>query len=297
MSFKREINKVRLKMRGLFAGYRKLPDFLIIGTQKGGTSSLTFYLAQHPELFFPMIKEVHFFDLNYSKGLKWYRSFFPFSSKKLAGEATPYYLFHPHVPKRIKKDLPNVKFIVLLREPVSRAYSQYKKERSEHNDNIESFEQAFFSEKERTEKEIERLIRDETYYSYAHQRYTYFKRGLYYEQIECWLKYFNRDQFLFLKSEDLFAKPRNELSKAYAFLNIKEMHPKNLSIRNQGVKEIDEKMIPAYYDYFKNDLDKLKKLLGENFSWQNKIKLSWISIINCALLKESMLQDFSLLNL
>src|SRR5207248_7427804 len=115
---------------------RLLPDFLIIGTQRGGTTSLYRYLKAHPCIGATSNKDLHFFDRRFHKGLSWYRSHFPTKLEKayaeqlrrltlVTGEASPSYLFHPHAPKRVAQVLPHVKLIVLLRNPVSRAYSQY----------------------------------------------------------------------------------------------------------------------------------------------------------------------------
>lgn len=270
MSLKKVIKKGMFKIRSFNSSRRKLPEFIILGTQKGGTTSLSFYLAQHPEIFFPMAKEVHFFDLHYKNGLDWYRTYFPLkSSRKISGEATPYYMFHPHVPIRIKKDVPNAKFIVLLRDPVSRAYSHFVKETTEGHDDIKSFDEAFYAEKERISNETKRLMNDVNYYSLAHQRYTYFSRGLYYKQIKYWFDFFDKHQFLFLKSEDLFTDPKSELKKVYDFLGVSEVYPKNLAVRNRGNKSENENTKnPLFYEYFEEDLKQLQSLLGEKFRWE-----------------------------
>src|SRR5947208_4822180 len=121
---------------GVTAPIRLLPDFLVIGAQRGGTTSLYHYLQAHPCIKLANTKDTHFFDKKYNKGLTWYRGHFPIWLEKayaqqvrrqtfVMGEASPSYLFHPHVPKRVKQALPHVKLIVLLRNPVDRAYSQY----------------------------------------------------------------------------------------------------------------------------------------------------------------------------
>src|SRR5690242_8679107 len=102
------------------------PHFLIIGAQRCGTTSLFEYLANHPEIVPPSVKKIHFFDSEYEKGEAWYRARFPvLENGFITGEATPYYLFHPRVPKRVRNWNPNVKLIVLLRNPVDRAYSHF----------------------------------------------------------------------------------------------------------------------------------------------------------------------------
>ncbi len=107
----------------LMISHMTKPDFLIIGTQRGGTTSLFSLLSAHPGIFMPEEKEVHYFDLNYEKGIDWYTAKFPAhprETKVISGEASPYYLYHPHVPARVAKDLPEVKLIALLRDPVNR---------------------------------------------------------------------------------------------------------------------------------------------------------------------------------
>ena len=157
--------------RGITAPLRLLPDFLIIGTQRGGTTSLYHYLQAHPCLQATTTKEVHFFDRKYHKGLMWYRGHFPTVWEKacaqqvqkqafVTGEASPSYLFHPHVYKRVAQALPQVKLIVLLRNPVDRAYSQYYHS-IELGHESRSFEEAIRDEQERTAQEREKILKDE----------------------------------------------------------------------------------------------------------------------------------------
>ncbi|MCI5147305.1 MAG: sulfotransferase, partial [Candidatus Electrothrix sp. AR3] len=111
----------------LTARLRPLPNFLVIGAQKSGTTSLFHYICQHPQVFENKSKEIHFFDHNYHCGANWYRSHFPLAGKlmrnRCLGEATPYYLCHPHAPSHIFDLLPRVKIIAILRDPVERAIS------------------------------------------------------------------------------------------------------------------------------------------------------------------------------
>ena len=100
----------------------RLPDFLGIGTQKGGTTYLHALLQHHPQIFLATPKEQHFFSLHWQRGEQWYADqFAQAESHQCCGEVTPYYLFHPEVPQRIKSQLPAAKLIVLLRDPVERA--------------------------------------------------------------------------------------------------------------------------------------------------------------------------------
>jgi len=116
-------------IRTLSANYRSLPDFLIIGAQKAGTTSLLSYLGQHPNVTPGFNKEPRYFTSFFAQPLSVYRSNFPLQHavlpERMTGEATPYYLFHPDVPERVQAVLPDVKIIVLLRNPVDRCISHY----------------------------------------------------------------------------------------------------------------------------------------------------------------------------
>jgi len=248
------------------------PTFLIIGAQKCGTTSLFYYLSQHPQLNLPALKEIHFFDLEYERGIDWYYRSFPknpFLHNKLTGEASPYYLFHPLVPERVFKHLPKIKIIVLLRNPVDRAYSQYNHQRKLGNEPIQSFEEAIINEELRISEEEEKLKLGILKESHAFRRYSYIKRGLYSVQIERWLQYFTMSQMLFIKSEDFFECPNSVLNEVYDFLKIRRILPQSLTPQNTNdYPEIDFNTRENLRSYFEVDSKKLKALLGEKFSWE-----------------------------
>jgi hypothetical protein len=264
--------EVTILFRRLGSRWRKLPDFIIIGVQKAGTSSLFHYLSQHPELSLSIEKEVHFFDNNFRKGLSWYKSFFPFrSDKSKTGEASPYYVFHPLAPYRIKSLLPEVKLIVLLRNPIERSLSHYQhNKRKKEREPANSFEDALQKEKERIQGEKERLENEPDYISFAYQHFSYLSRSDYAPQVEHWLQHFRREQILFLKTESFFAEPESVLEKVYQFLEIKTVFPKDLSPRNQGnYQRLTSKNREAFVGYFKGlQKKRLIELLGEEFSWE-----------------------------
>lgn len=247
------------------------PDFLIIGAQKCGTTSLFFYLAQHPGLVMPKTKEVHFFDQQYEKGITWYYNQFPKSSiinKKLTGEASPYYLFHPLVPERVFKHLPNIKIIVLLRNPVDRAYSHFMHEKKYKREFLDSFEEAVETENIRTDEDEKKLIAGEIQNSESFQRYSYLKRGLYHKQISRWLQYFRFEQFCFIKSEDFFQNPEKELIHVCDFLGITHSVIENLAPLNTNkYTDLSEYQRRKLNNFFADDSKKLKGLIGEKFCW------------------------------
>lgn len=251
--------------------HKTKPDFLIIGTQRGGTTSLFSLLSDHPEIFMPEEKEVHYFDLNYDKGIDWYVAKFPAhprDSKVISGEASPYYLFHPHVPARVAKDLPEVKLIALLRDPVDRAYSNYMLERKRNAEPLDTFSQAVAMENLRTQADEEQMKLDPNFIGNDFQRYSYMKRGLYGQQVQRWFTYFPKDRFLLLKSEEFYADPKKILTRIYDFLDIEDVYPKEFRILNKMTDEpMTFEMKMRWSPYFREDGKLLRSIAGEEFSW------------------------------
>ena len=268
--------------RGVTSSIRLLPDFLIIGTQRGGTTSLYHYLEAHPCIEPATTKEIHFFDRRVNKGLAWYRGHFPTSIEKyyverlrgrafVTGEASPSYLFHPHAPKRIAKALPHTKLIVLLRNPIDRAYSQYYHSLELGYESL-PFEEAIEGEEERTAREREKILKDESYESYAYKHLSYLTRGIYVDQLRVWMDLFPREQFLILKSEDFYADPGATLKRVLDFLNLPEMETQ---VRAKEYKQYNNttysKMDPALrkrlVEYFEPHNARLYEFLGVDFGW------------------------------
>jgi len=268
--------------RGLTSPLRLLPDFLIIGTQRGGTTSLYHYLQTQPCIGSASTKEVHFFDRRFTRSLAWYQGHFPTRIEKyyarclygqtfLTGEATPCYLFYPHAPSRVAKILPHVKLIVLLRNPVDRAYSQYY-HAVDHGFETVSFEEAIEREGERASREQEKIQRDEYYYSIEFMERSYLTRGIYVDQLQAWMRLFLREQFLILKSEEFYADPTTTLRQVLAFLNVpsaelqvkeKEFQPYN-NYTYTRMNPVLRKRLIAYYEPYNA---RLYDYLGVNFGW------------------------------
>lgn len=270
---------------------RLIPDFLIIGGQRCGTTSLYHYLVEQPSIMPASTKEVHFFDCNnFYKGPLWYRAKFPSLPQKyyrerilklhsFTGEATPYYLFHPQAPKRVAHLMPQAKLIVLLRNPVDRAYSHHWLE-SQENEKF-SFEEAIEWEEERIEGEREKMLKDERYQSYKYRHFSYLARGIYIDQLQAWMEIFPKEQFLILKSEDLYQNPSAVLQRSLEFLGIpahlSELQEKDFKRYREPTPEgytnnaMPPKMKPEtrkyLIDYFKPHNARLSEFLGQHFGW------------------------------
>ncbi len=217
------------------SGPRPGPDFVIIGAKRGGTTSLYNYLLEHPSIspLFPgrqRIKGVHYFDSHYERGPRWYRSHFPVTVggrhlarpravPAIAGEASPYYLFHPLAAERLAREFPGVRLVVLLRDPIERAYSHYK-ERVRHDGEWLSFDDALDAEAGRLRGEAERIVRQPGYCSVAHENHSYVAQGRYLDMLTRWFGRFPREQFHVVASEEFYENPDRVVNDVWSFLGL-----------------------------------------------------------------------------
>ncbi|MBP8646382.1 MAG: sulfotransferase [Syntrophobacteraceae bacterium] len=177
-----------------------LPNFLGIGAQRAGTTWLHAQLRSHPAIYLPpRRKELHFFDRYYDRGIAWYESCFPPSREdspyRWFGEITPMYLFDPRVPARIKEHLPRCLFVVILRNPSDRAYSQYG-----HH--------------------VQNMGENRSFEDFLEQEEEVFARGLYCRQLKRYLALFPVENFLVLIFEELMKDPAGALRYIADFLNL-----------------------------------------------------------------------------
>ena len=235
-------------------------NFLIIGTQKGGTTALDTYLRLHPQIEMASVKEVHFFDNeDYFKSeqvdYNLYHRFFPaFSNnQKLHGEATPIYMYWKSAAQRIWTYNPNIKLIILLRNPISRAYSHWNMERDRNAESLSFFE-AIQTENERCREAL----------PFQHRIYSYVDRGFYTKQLQYLWNYFSTHQILVLKSEDLNHFPQQTLDKICQFLNIdplQNIQPQQIHSRPY-LKPMTSQEKNYLHDIFNSEIKKLEKILN-----------------------------------
>ena len=252
---------------------RALPDFLIVGAQKSGTTSLFAYLAGHPRILPARRKEVHFFDLAWSRGIEWYRSFFPLISDLapdlLTGEATPYLLFHPLCPGRVRSVVPDARLIVVLRDPTARALSHYRHERRLGHEN-QPLNVALQLERERL------ADRDDWF---AHQHFSYVARGEYVIQLRRWFESFPREQFVILPAEEMFSDPAGATNRVLAHLGLgpteRDSWPVFLPDGSRAGTppgpapddRVDAAVEARLRAYFRPFNDELAALLGRELPW------------------------------
>lgn len=261
------------------ASARPLPEFLIVGAQRAGTTSLFRALLRHPGVIAPVRrKEAHFFDHRYRSGLSAYRAEFPTSMARrrreevigfapITGEATPYYLFHPLAPSRVATSLPDVKIVVMLRDPVTRAYSHYRHSVAWDFEPL-SFEDALEAEPHRLAGEEERIRHRPGYRSFAHQHQSYVARGNYLPQVRRWQEVVPPERMLVLVSEELFAEPHVNWCRVTSFLGLPEEPLAGLERANVAA---GPPMLPetraALREHFSPLNEELAQTLGRSLPW------------------------------
>ncbi|CAN5814179.1 sulfotransferase [soil metagenome] len=266
---------------------RPLPDFLIIGAKKAGTSSLMNWLLHHPAVprMVPSVQRVkspHYFDMNYWRGPRWYASHFPTRTARhrqerrlggltVVGEASPYYMFHPAVPARVARDLPDVRMIVLLRNPVSRAYSNYWDRRAFGSEDLPTFEQAIDAEPARlAEIDDERLLGDPHYYSAHHDHHSYLARGRYAEHLRPWIELVAPERLLILQAEDLFREAAKTFDTVQDFLRLPVRGSVRLDPYNSRRQPpIDTETRARLVEYYRPYNAELYELLGRDLGWDH----------------------------
>jgi hypothetical protein len=234
--------------------------FVIAGTQKGGTTALASYLYEHAEIGMPTVKEVHFFDneehftsdaVDYAR----YHAYFnPAVRTRLLGDATPIYMYWASAPERIHRYNPAMKLIMLLRNPVTRAYSQWNMERERHRDPLQ-FEQAIRAEQERSREALP--LQD--------RLYSYVDRGFYSEQIRRIWRYFPPEQTLVLKSEELQHTPDAALARITDFLGVARFPP--VEPRRVHARPYESPMSSEARDYLRGIFAAEIRNLEHMFGW------------------------------
>ncbi len=272
----REIFQLKNELRATSAGESEtggLPDFLIIGAQKSGTTSLYDLLTQHPHVERAALKELNYFDRHFEKGVEWYRSQFRLprlneERKPITGEATPDYLFYPDAAKRAAQVVPQARLIVLLRNPVDRAYSHYHHQIRKGRETL-GFEEAIEAEQARLRGETDKVLEDEHYTSFNYRHFLYLSRGVYVDQLLRWSEFFGQEQMLVLKSEDFFERAPETLKLVLDFLHLGDWEPGTWGIRNKG--HYNQRMNPAtrrrLEEYFEPHNRRLYKYLDQDFGW------------------------------
>lgn len=263
--------------------WRPWPDFLLVGTKRGGTTSLFNYLLQHPGVLgmFPQargLKSPAYFFERYALGDRWYRSHFHTETyrrgvarqlgyRPSSGESSPYYLYDPRIAERVGTTMPGVKVIALLRHPVKRAFSQYQDNAKNGVDPL-SFEDALAAESSRVDGEVARMLAEPNYYSYAHDFFSYRDRGVYLPQVERWYDALPAEQLLVLPSEAFYADEQAVFDKVCAFLGLPGYElPAKKRLNHVPAPRIEDATWEALSEFYAPHNAALAERLGPDFRW------------------------------
>lgn len=264
------------------------PSFMIIGVQKAGTSSLYHYLSQHPQIIAPKVKELHYFDTLTATPSKPYLEMFPknYFTRKKTFDATPRYIYYPGTAKKIYEFDRQMKFIILLRDPVKRAFSAWNMYRQMQTDKKRQLEFIDLERNQEREKLYSQLYKGgyPSFEEWSNVELgdhfdpnsiepSIIRRGYYKEQIEEYLKYFKVDSFLFLDFDSFKLNIRDSLNQVSNFLDISsfdnieiDFEPKNVRIYKESLpKDLYKKLILHYQNRNKG----LEELVGLKLNWMN----------------------------
>jgi hypothetical protein len=262
-----------------------LPDFVVIGAMKGGTSYFYHLLTQHPYIERCAIKELHFFDVGFDLGVEWYRRCFPTPGWKdgrriITGEATPY-MPARRAPERMAEVVPEARLIALLRNPVDRAYSDYQQVVRKGRQTL-TFEEAIERERGRPLGGEDETFDHEARVNLAARNHGYLSKGIYVDQLMRWAEFFPREQILALKSEDFFDNPKQTLKHAFEFLGLPESEfqvPEPRDTRDKDKHKRDKRNKGTYKEemnpatrrrleaFFEPHNRRLYEYLGVDFGW------------------------------
>ena len=258
------------------AGLRVLPDFLIIGTKRGGSTSLYRNLVRTPGVLglFPRradVKGTYYFDVEYERGERWYRAHHPSRRSRdrvarrgpvVVGEASPYYLSHPRAALRATALVPDARIVALLREPVARAYSHYQERVRQGIETLPTFALAVEAEASRLSGEVERMLADPAYVSWNHLNFGYLAQSDYATGLGRWMAAFPAEQVLVLRSEDYYADDAGALGRVRHFLGLDAARPVATRQWNRtGASDLDPGLVRELADRLAPSVTELERLL------------------------------------
>lgn len=237
------------------------PQFLIIGATKCGTSSLFAYLQEHPQILLPHKKEIDFFNKNFDLGVEWYLSHFPSitdSQEFLTGEASPLYLYNRDVEQRIFELFPDIKLIIMLRNPVDRTISEY----------YHAYNHGLQQQKLSEIINIEKKYRQEIIEGEAIYKFGFLLNSIYIDKVRRWYELFPPENILVLESESFFTQTASYMQDIFQFLNIPNFTTSHYRKHNVGsYGAVNTTMWQDLAEFFKPYNQMLETYLDRKFTW------------------------------
>ena len=260
---------VKRGISGITASSRVLPDFIIVGTVRSGSTSLYYNICEHPSVLSAAYDEIGFFDSNYHLGINWYRSMFPTIKEMenverktgfaITGEDTPFYLWKEEAAKRIFEMNGDTKIIGIFRNPVDRAYSNYNLAVRSKIEKL-TFEEAI-------DEEIG-FLKKHSFRESVDNKRSYLAKGIYENQIKIWFELFPREQIHLLSTEDMQKNPEETLQKAFRFLEIPDYIIKNPQKQKAAeYKKMNNETREKLVDFYKQHNERFFKTIKKKFDW------------------------------
>ena len=260
---------VKRGISGITASSRVLPDFIIVGTVRSGSTSLYYNICEHPSVLSAAYDEIGFFDSNYHLGINWYRSMFPTIKEMenverktgfaITGEDTPFYLWKEEAAKRIFEMNGDTKIIGIFRNPVDRAYSNYNLAVRSKTEKL-TFEEAI-------DEEIG-FLKNHSFRESVDNKRSYLAKGIYENQIKIWFELFPREQIHLLSTEDMQKNPEEALQKAFRFLEIPDYIIKNPQKQKAAeYKKMNNETREKLVDFYKQHNERFFKTIQKKFDW------------------------------
>ncbi len=239
--------------------------FIIIGAERAGTTSLYNYIMSHTELQKGKNKETEFFDREFKRGTAWYNDQFPLQSA--TGEATPSYYYSPLAADRIKKYLPDVQLIMVMRNPIELTQSKYWQQWKRGDEYIPEFNMAIQVEKCRIRGEYKKILHDED--GTLFRRFAYLERGKYSKYLRHWLELFPKNQILFLQFEKLFQTPDEHMKQVFEHIGLEyQARPYYPQLNSSGgYSEMSPKTRERLQKYFERWNQELYQITEVNYDW------------------------------
>lgn len=236
------------RLHALRRGPREAPTYFVVGVKRSGTTSLDEYVVDHPLVLRGLVeKGSRYYDVNYDKGPAWFRTHLPLVSdvdrqerrlgaRPIFGESSPYYCFHPDAPARIAADVPDARLLLLLRDPVQRAWSHYRYEVARGFETLEA-DEALAQEEQRLADPDPRAR------AYAHRHFSYAGRSRYAEQLRRLHTHFSPEQVLVLRSETLFERPTETMDRVFDHLGL----PPHRQTEHRAHKALQAQPVPESF--------------------------------------------------
>ncbi len=268
-----KVSRMRVKARMGWPALGMLPNVLVIGAQRAGTSSIYRYLGSHPDVAPSLRKEIEYFSTRSSMGERWYRAHFPLIKRpQVAFEATPDYLLHPLAAARATELISDLKAVALLRSPITRAFSQYGHQRRLDKEEL-PFTAALEREPERIVGEFDKLMSDPRYPAVELRTHGYIERGRYAPQLLRWFEALGRDRVHVIRTEDLWARPEATYTELLDFLDLSHVMPRfeNYSYVPETGSRSDNSMSIEAEAYLREQLtaeiEAVEHILGRDMGW------------------------------